>query len=75
MTYEIEKNVPLPRPRQSGAPKYPWESMDVGDSFYVAGATVTLLSASAASWSRRHGRERKFATRTVNGGVRVWRVK
>lgn len=36
MMFAIEKNVPAPAPRdRRGALKFPWETMEVGDSFFV----------------------------------------
>ena len=72
---EIEKGVPLRRQR-----KYPWASMDVGDSFFVAfsdgesdHSTRRAVSVSACKAGQRRGW--KFATRKQADGVRVWRVE
>lgn len=67
---KIDKGIPLP-PR-GGRQRYPWQEMEVGDSFFVEGASVRSLSAAAAQVGRRSGR--KFSLRTVEGGVRCWRV-
>lgn len=72
----IDKDVPMPSPAKP-PPKYPWRSMAVGDSFFIAGLTVAKL-ASLAAWGRKATGYR-FTCRTVteNGvaGVRVWRVE
>ena len=76
MAFEIEKGIPLAKvasPSSPRASKYPWADMEVGDSFLVPGTSVSRLSPSVCSASRRVGF--KFKTRTVEGGVRVWRVE
>lgn len=72
----IESNVPLLQAR-GGFRKHPWEKMELGDSFFVAGTTVERLSSVAVRAARRLGG--KFTCRTVKEqgipGVRVWRVQ
>ncbi|HQT62754.1 hypothetical protein [Acidiphilium sp.] len=65
---EIEKNVPMPMRRQ----RYPWRQMKVGDSFVVPGKTSGAFSGAKRAAAKATGF--KFATRNVEGGVRVWRV-
>lgn len=76
----IEKGVPIPNKcANSGNKKYPYESMQVGDSFMIAlkkddySYTQNQARASAKSASERTGH--KYTTRRVEGGVRVWRVE
>lgn len=87
--FEIEKGVPLPD-RRAGGPKgkskYPWASMQVGDSFTAAsrGPTKTgmqnktqnSLSASARHWALNSGnRTFRVSTRIIDENtVRCWRV-
>ena len=68
----IEKNIPLTS--KSGArPIYPWESMEIGDSFFAEGLRpITMTNARVGAERKYHT---KYMTRTVDGGVRVWRVK
>ena len=65
---KIDKNIPLP-PHKS---KYPFRSMEVGDSFFSTASRSSIGS----SASKLKGI--KFSTRTVNEdgvrGTRVWRV-
>ncbi len=69
MDIKIEKGVEF-RPEPSNA-KYPWDDMEVGDSFFYADQKVV-----AATCSRNHrDKSKKFCTRQVEGGFRVWRVK
>lgn len=67
----IEKGVPIPHRRSS--PKYPWRQMEVGDSFFAAGARQPSLRQQAYAVTRRIGW--KFIVRQAEGGCRVWRVE
>jgi len=71
--FKIEKGVLLPTESLRGAPKYPWSQLEVGDSFFVKGGNLNVISSSARLWGKRNNGAR-FTTRTVDGGVRVWRV-
>ena len=70
--FKIEKGVPMPDNRNYGATRYPFRQMEVGDSLFVPGQTTATFSGVPGGWARRAGF--KFACRTVEGGVRVWRV-
>ena len=72
MTFEIEKGVPLIAAHRTRPEKYPWTKMNVGDSFFVPGVSIQTMVGSATPAGRRHGR--KYTTRKVEGGVRVWRI-
>ncbi len=67
MKYKIEKNIPIKGTKRPS--KYPFDKMQVGDSFLVdnekAGSIRSLIY-------RVGGK--KFRTRSVKGGIRVWRV-
>ncbi len=72
--FTIEKGIPVPKMTGAGRKtKYPFESMQVGDSFFVKDGTVKTLSRSCGTYGKRL--ERKFTSRTVDGGARVWRVE
>ena len=66
---KIEKNVPIP----SHQTPYPFGEMDVGDSFLVTDRTPGSVSNAACQYGKRHGK--KFITRSMNKGIRVWRMK
>jgi hypothetical protein len=69
--FTIEDDVPLP-PRY-GHSLYPWDRLEVGQSFEVKGVTLASMASGAAKAGRSRGR--KFVARaTDSGGVRVWRV-
>jgi hypothetical protein len=72
----VDKNVPIP-PRErkwdgGQAPKYPWASMDVGDSFYAADKTQKTMAGPIFRAMQKFGR--KFIARPEGNGVRIWRV-
>jgi hypothetical protein len=57
--------------------KYPWDKMNVGDSFYIEGYTTakqTQLQSNGSDWARRNNHLVKFATRKEGDGIRVFRV-
>lgn len=74
MEYEIESGGEVPqdvwRPSRR---KYPFPDMEVGQSFFAAGATTKQINGSMQRWKRVLGR--RFAIRKVDGGVRVWRIE
>lgn len=72
----IEKDVPLPRPASGRGNKGEFrkslERMAVGDSFLVEDWPRTKVSGYAAHVTKACGW--RFATREVEGGIRVWRT-
>ena len=68
MTIKIDKNIPLPETRN----RYPFDKLEVGNSFFVEGKTN--INGSRYHYVRKnHGK--KFTTKRENGGLRVWRIK
>ena len=59
MTYEIDKARPLPPYQRK--PKYPFDDMEIGDSFFVPTGPFT------------NAQERKWAT--IRTSISVWRRK
>lgn len=75
---QIEKGVAMPTRNETvgRAPKYPWSSMQVGDSFLIPkGTKRTSVDSSGRSWSKRNGGTVVFASRKTDEGYRIWRVK
>jgi hypothetical protein len=88
--YKVEKNIPLPNPTRNGVPsyKYPFATMNVGDSFAVPVDPTTTLnyirvakrvaSAITAEWQRTplgsDGKKYSYRTDKVNRVIRVWRT-
>lgn len=67
--FEIEKNVPVPEERT----RYPLGKMEVTDSFLAMGKAAYSARSAAHKYGKNHGK--KFKTRTVEGGMRIWRVE
>ena len=70
MELKIEEGIPIPKMRLR---KYPWEDMKVGDSFFVPDGNNNTIQTAASYAGKRHNR--KYCTRQVNGGIRVWRIE
>lgn len=76
---EIEKNIPLPKKRNRRV--YPIDKMEVKDSFFIAVSNkkdieVKRQNVYIAIWRFcKKYPEKKFTTASVEGGVRVWRIK
>ena len=79
MDYKVEKKqiVPILNGRKCTC-KYPWNNMDVGDSFLVKGYTEAKQSsilASGQKWSKRNNKLIKFASRKEYNGIRIFRTQ
>lgn len=81
MTYKLEDGVPIPergRPPK-GAPKYPFEKMEVGQSFFVPVDVAHIptyrdrIRGAAFYYATKHP-GKTFSTHVVEGGIRVWRT-
>lgn len=75
--FEIERGVPVPKRNQSRREsKYPCAEMEIGDSFFIPAGQVKAPAAYAVAVSaNKRFPERKFVPRTVEGGMRIWRVE
>jgi hypothetical protein len=78
--YKIEKNVPMadsPCGRGSRK-KYPFDQMEVGDSFLILckeGEEKRATSIRVSSSMYRYTFfGKRFSQRSVKGGIRIWRV-
>ena len=67
---KIDKNIPIPEDRK----RYPWKEMEVGDSFFIEGKEASQIGG-IANFANRTYKPKHFITRTVKGGVRIWRDK
>lgn len=73
MDYQIEKNIPLPKPRATNI-KYPFGQMQKGDSFAVKLEEYRRADRAARAYGWKHNM--KFSVRKDEDGVpRIWRVK
>lgn len=71
----IDKDVPLPQDAHAQYrtnAKYPWKTMEVGDSFEVPNLKVTSAGPMASMAGKRLGR--KFTARATPNGSRIWRI-
>jgi len=75
---EIETGIPMPtKPAGRGTSKYPFDVMNVGDSFVVDlyGKTWAFIFEAIKKAQQRHP-GRKFSTRAIEPTKRrVWRVE
>lgn len=65
--YEIEKNIPI-------VGKYPFDKMEVGDSFYVEGDKNSKANLRMAAFTYRKKVNVEFATKSDDKGIRIWRT-
>lgn len=77
--YVIEHGIPIP-PRSNGQRhegSYPFAAMQPGDSFLLPGPTATAgkRASAAASGANKRFAPRRFESRRVAEGARIWRVK
>ena len=72
MTVKIDKGIPVPPRGSNRASKYPYDKLEIGDSFFVKGKNATKFSASAYTQARKLGI--KLTVRNEKDGVRVWRT-
>jgi hypothetical protein len=69
MTFQIETGIPVPAARL----KYPWDELDIEESFFVRDGNAGTISTSARNYAKKNGV--RFVVRKVEGGVRVWRTE
>lgn len=74
---KIDSGIPVPASNAGRKPKYPFEEMDVGQSFFEAGDSGELQknAISSVSYFRRKHPDMRFTVRRVDGGIRVWRTE
>lgn len=70
--YKIESGIPNNPGWDSHKCIYPFGDMKVGDSFLVAVEDKHRVRAAASKYGAFHNK--KFSTRSVEGGIRIWRV-
>lgn len=73
----IENNVEI-KPKGDCKKKYPFSSMNVGDSFThneYSRINMTLLSNAGRSWAKYKNNGFKFSVRKENNTIRIFRIK
>ena len=68
--FKIEKGIEIPSGRKASR-VYPFDKMEVGDSFLVNAKEQVKVMSSARPYGIRTGK--KFVSRKMEDGVRVWR--
>ena len=74
--FEIEKGIPMIAKATGRATKFPFNKMEVGDSFLVLRDQIKSEGAfrvSARSYGVHHNK--KFSVRKVENGFRCWRIE
>jgi len=76
--YKIDKNVPIPIGPKA-IRRYPLREMEIGDSFFVPDEDMprgkNVIHSAISVYAARSKDGWKFKSRSVDGGVRVWRVE
>lgn len=76
--YTVEKGIPVPKKRNRTI--YPFQMMEIGDSFFVSCSNEKLFDTILqrifqALWRfTRKNTDKKFQTQKQDKGVRVWRI-
>lgn len=71
---DIEKGIAIPEITSAARDTYPFGKMEVGDSVFLYGMESTSSACvSARQIGKRQGK--KFTTRKMDGGVRIWRTQ
>lgn len=78
-TYAIEQGIPLPGPKKDiHTPSYPFMAMSIGDSFLVPCLSADKKEVQdqicKQAWKLKDETGKRFATRHVTQGIRVWRT-
>ena len=74
MTYTIEKAIPFPEGKKRRS-TYPFEQMEIGDSFLVPldrDKSPSGIYAAVSNAKKRHNIN--LTSARVEGGIRVWRI-
>jgi hypothetical protein len=71
-TLVFDKNVPLPK-RVGQQRKYPFDEMQVGDSFLMTGPDAWKIGTAARAYAHIHGW--KVTIRKTPEGLRCWRIE
>lgn len=70
--FAIEDNIPPPANMVGRPSLYPYQALEVGQSFFVPRGDRKNISVCISRYRKKTGRE--FIVRQVQGGVRVWRT-
>lgn len=72
---KIEKGIAMPSPLNGVANRYPFDEMEVGDSFYVPNVHKNFSIYSCVyHYNAKNKKDIKISQRRENNGVRIWRI-
>ncbi len=78
MEIKIEKNIPIPVTEI----KYPFDKMDVGDSFFIAETDKKerlkiqcAVRSYFAMYRKKTKTTMKIISKSLENGVRIWRIE
>lgn len=69
---EIETNIKMPK--YDGRSKYPWEELEIGDSFLLDSNHHRRSGYEMAAERSRRSSPKQFKARKVEQGTRIWRI-
>lgn len=70
---KLQKGIPIPNKRYGLTSKYPFDNMEVGDSFVASKHSILSV---ARNWARINKKDYKFTTRKIaENKIRIWRIK
>lgn len=74
--YKIEKGIPIPYGKSdNGERRTAAEKLEVGESFLIPGTTEEIFrTARNLAYNVRYKTGRKFRTRKLADGIRIWRI-
>lgn len=71
--FAVEKNVPVPPPQSKYGSKYPFKTMEIGDSFKTKNTKGGGTYAACKKDSKETGRK-YTQIKEADGFYRVWRI-
>jgi hypothetical protein len=71
---KIDKGLPIPESVLGRPLKFPWNEMEVGDSFIIKAQQYVSVRANITHRNHKY-RDRHFVIRAFEDGYRVWRDK
>lgn len=74
MTMKVEKGIPIPHRSGDGTRKYPFDQMEVGDSFLCNGFDPGKISSAGYHFGLKSEPKKKFSIKKTPEGHRCWRV-
>lgn len=70
MSFAIDSHIPVPT--QQSSCKYPYGSLEVGQSFLAADGNASSIRSGASQFGKRNNK--KFRVSKTREGIRVWRT-